>query len=82
MADPDIRRMGKKHKKHKKDHSQLHNVRLPGKLLVAVKYCVKLFGGKGQRGGVCAYVYYYGALYFGITLQASYPSEFLCRRSP
>ena len=41
MADPDIRRMGKKHKKHKKEYSQYHNIRLPGKF-----NCVKLFGLK------------------------------------
>ena len=41
MADPDIRRMGKKHKKHKKEYSQYHNIRLPGKFII-----VKLFGLK------------------------------------
>ena len=50
MADPDIRRMGKKHKKHKKDHSQLHNVRLPGKLLVAVKYALSFLAEKVSEG--------------------------------
>jgi hypothetical protein len=39
MADPDIRRMGKKHKKHKKEYSQYHNIRLPGKFVF-----IKLLG--------------------------------------
>lgn len=43
MADPDIRRMGKKHKKHKKEYSQYHNIRLPGEFII-----VKLFGLKAH----------------------------------
>lgn len=37
MADPDIRRMSKKHKKYKKEHSQFPSYRLPGKYVFIVE---------------------------------------------
>lgn len=52
MADPDIRRMGKKHKKHKKEYSQYHNIRLPGEFVVTIKSTLSFLALKGYQGGV------------------------------
>lgn len=53
MADPDIRRMGKKHKKHKKEYSQYHNIRLPGKPVASVKSTLSFLALKEYVAMMC-----------------------------